>query len=296
MGKDLHATVTQTIIEAIEAGKTTKVLPWQSHQQVPTKLSDGTPYRGINVLNLWAVALLRGYDSAVWGGYHGWRAVGGQVRKGERGTIVVYSHQVLRDDTETGERVPFHFSRSFNVFNRTQIEGLPDVPCPVAKNLSAPMDLADTMDDYAAFAGVSFRVEGNRAYYTPSTDTVTMPRREYFTGTATQSRDMGYACTLAHECIHWTGHLTRLDRFTRSPNHYERAHEELVAELGAAFLCTTLGFPYTGVEDHAGYIEHWLEAMKADNSALFRASSAASQAVDWLQEKHASHRMHSCPA
>lgn len=290
MGKDVHATVTHNIIEAIEAGQTTTALPWRCAHRVPTKLSDGTPYRGVNILNLWAVALLRGYDSALWGGYHGWKKIGGRVRKGERATPVVFSRQVLRDDKETGERVPVHLSRSYNVFNRHQIAGVADVPCPAPDILREPMELADAMDDYATFAGVSLRVEGNRAYYTPSTDTVTMPRREYFTGTATQSRDLGYACTLAHECIHYTGHVTRLDRFTSVPDTAARAKEELIAELGSAFLCTTLGFAYTGVEDHAGYLEHWLKSMKADTSALFRASGEASEAVEWLQARHASAR------
>ena len=283
--RDVHQRITDTIVAAIEAGETTTGMPWVSAGGLPIKLSDGTPYQGVNVLHLWAVAALRGYRSAQWGGFSAWRQKGGCVRRGEKGTAVVYAGRTEREDPATGETSLRSFARSFTVFNRDQVDGLdaetaPDA-VPEAVTTGDDWRSADRTDELARRLGARVRRGGGQAFYRPSIDEIRVPERAAFVGTATQTPGVGYASTLAHELVHWTAPKARADRDVL-PGAQGYAREELVAELGAAFLAPSLGFAFCGVADHAGYIANWLELLKGDSRAIGRAAGDASRAARWF--------------
>lgn len=294
---DVHQTITDNIIAAIEAGQTTTGMPWVSAGGLPMKLSDGTPYQGVNVLHLWAVASLRGYRSAQWGGFATWRQKGGCVRRGEKGTAVVYAGRMEREDPATGETALRSFAKSFTVFNRDQIDGLDELeaePAPAAAGRDWPA--ADRVDELARRLSVRVFRGGRQAFYRPSTDEITVPEYTDFRGTATQTPEAGYASTLAHELVHWTAPKARADRDV-VPGAQGYAREELVAELGAAFLAPSLGFAYGGVADHAGYIAGWLELLKGDSRAIGKAAGDASRAARWLLDhEHGTPVSESAPA
>ena len=299
---DVHAAITAAVIEAIERGETTTGMPWAGATSLPIKASDGTPYRGLNVLHLWAVASLRGYASPVWGGFGTWRARGGHVRRGERGTRVVYAGPIDEPaSTENGRKSdgsagttngtagdrPRRFARSFTVFNRDQVDGLAEEKATAIE----PRDphehdagAVERIDGFAAALGARVHRRGARAFYDRCTDEVTVPPLERFVGTATQTPGTGYASTLAHELVHWSGRVGRAAREIE-PGRVGYAREELVAELGAAYLAPELGFAHCGVADHAGYVAGWLELLRSDTFAIAHASRDASSAASWLLER-----------
>ena len=293
---DAHAVITAAVIEAIERGETTSGMPWAGATALPTKASDGTPYRGVNVLHLWAVAGLRGYVSPVWGGFRTWLAAGGHVRRGERGTVVVYAGAIeepdtTADPTRSGDTRVRRFARSFTVFNRDQVDGLPDdesSPVPTGEPLGSD-DLAAVtrIDAFAAGLGARVHRVGTAAYLDRRADAITVPPVERFVGTRTSTPGVGYASTLAHELVHWSAHAGRAAREIE-PGRIGYAREELVAELGAAYLAPELGFGYCGVADHAGYIAGWLKLLREDDRAIARASAQASSAATWLLDRESS--------
>lgn len=242
---------------------------------------DGTPYNGINVLLLWGEAASRGFTRSTWMTFRQALALGAHVRKGERGATVVYANQIVRDETDdTGadvqQRIPF--LKAYTVFNVDQIEGLPDhYDAPETVDINPEQRIA-RIDAFFENCGAEVRHGGGSAYYAPGPDHVQMPPFECF-----ETADAYYS-TLGHEMTHWTRHPTRLDRdFGRQRfGDAGYAREELVAELGAAFLCADLGLALEPREDHAAYIASWLEVLKDDKRFIVSAASHAQRAVDHL--------------
>lgn len=277
---DLYSRITQQIVVQLEAGVRPWIRPWTGGGAAGRPLRhDGTPYTGINVLLLWSEAALRGYAGASWMTFRQALALGGCVRRGERGTTVVYANQLVRTEAdeageETERRIPF--LKAYTVFNVEQIDGLPERyrPRPPEPVNPGARDLA--AERFFAATGADVRHGGGCAFYAPSTDHIQLPPFETF-------RDPeAYYATLGHECVHWTGHSARLTRdFSRSTEAYAR--EELVAELGAAFLCADLGLELEPREDHAAYLAHWLEVLRQDRRFLFSAAAHAQRGVDWLK-------------
>ena len=282
---DLYSRVTNAIIADLENGVRPWTKPW-SVEHLAGKISrplrsTGEPYSGINVILLWAEAVARGYTAPIWITFRQALALGGHVRKGEHGSTVVYANRITRtesgDDGQDFERqIPF--LKAYTVFNVDQVEGLPArfhaVPEPT-------LDTAQRIDHADAFftaTGADIRHGGSQAYYALQPDHVQMPPFECF------EDPEAYYATLAHECTHWTRHPTRLDRdFGRSRWGDEGyAREELVAELGAAFLCATLRISPEVRDDHAGYLQSWLKALKNDKRAIFTAATHAQAAADYL--------------
>jgi antirestriction protein ArdC len=207
--------------------------------------------------------------------------LGGQVRRGETGTTIVYASKITREENneETGETrarsVPF--LRAYVVFNVEQIEGLPDSYYP-AQGVRYEAQTVDAAERLFAATGADVRHGGSRAFYCPAGDFVQMPDAERFKTATT------YTATKAHELVHWTGHETRCGRtFGRRFGDDAYAFEELVAELGAAFLCAELGLFNEVREDHAAYMAAWLRVLKQDKRAIFTAASAAQKAVDCIR-------------
>ncbi|GAD60669.1 MULTISPECIES: ArdC family protein [Brevundimonas] len=279
---DVHARITETIIAQLEAGVRPWTQPWTGGKPVTRPLRhDGTPYSGVNILLLWSQALSRGYGSPTWMTFRQALSLGAHVRRGETGATVVYANQIVRTEAdEDGEdserRIPF--LKAYTVFNVEQIEGLPDRYRPSSPEPVNPDARQAEAEQFFARLGADIRHGGSAAFYVPASDHVQMPPFASF-------RDAGaYYATLGHECVHWTGHGSRLARdFSRATQAYAR--EELVAELGAAFLCADLGLELEPREDHAAYLGHWLEVLKADKRFLVSAAAHAQRAVAWLHDR-----------
>ena len=287
LSRDVYTQVTDTIIAAIEAGAGQWDMPWHRHGVTHTRPMNaltGKRYRGVNVLALWAAAEARGFTTGLWGTYRQWQEKGAQVRKGEKSSLVVFFKELAVDETnpETGEteRGRRLIAKASYVFNANQVDGF-ELPEPAAP--ANPAEVLAQVEAYVAATGARVAFGGEGAFYRPLTDTIHMPDRTRFVGSATSSATECLYSTLLHELTHWTGIKTRCDReFGKRFGDDAYAMEELVAELGAAFLCADLGIANTPRPDHAAYISHWLTVLKADKKAIFTAASKAAQAVDYL--------------
>jgi antirestriction protein ArdC len=289
---DIYQRVTDRIVAAIEArlaeGKAG--MPWhrKSHggtaTGLPMNAASKTSYRGVNVPVLWATADAAGYGTGLWATYKQWGEMGGQVRKGEQGTPVVYwkiTKPSERGDTDGedeasgGKRGSF-FVRYYNVFNLAQVDGA-TLPADTAPELPESERIAHAEAFIAALPGLDLRHGGGMAFYMPSQDRVQMPPFADFKDAE------GYYSVLYHELVHWTGAKHRLDRdLTGRFGSAVYAADELVAELGAAFICASQALSSEPRPDHAKYIQSWLQALKNDKRAIFTAAAKAQQAADWL--------------
>jgi antirestriction protein ArdC len=282
---NLYDEITSRIIGELEAGRLPWVQPWGASGvaaplSMPRNAATGRGYSGINVLILWGAVVARGYSCQNWLTFRQALGLGGNVRKGERGTTVVYADRFVPDDEkrrsrETGEdaqEIPF--LKRFTVFSVDQCENLPEdlvvAPPPVPEGLILP-----EVEALIRASGADLRLGGDKAFYAPALDYVQVPRPEaYF-------EPVNWHRTALHELGHWTGHPSRLGRdLTGGFGSKKYAQEELVAELTAAFACATLGIVPT--VRHADYIGNWLDVLREDNRAIVRAASSASKAADFL--------------
>lgn len=282
---NLYDDITKTIIAELEQGRLPWVQPWgtaaaKAPLAMPRNATTRRHYSGINVLILWGAVIQHGFPTQNWLTFRQALSLGGNVRKGERGTTVVYADRFTPEDEkrrarETGEepgRIPF--LKRFTVFNAAQCEGLPkdiavEAPPP------PPGLIEPKVEALIKATGIDFRIGGDRAFYMPSLDYVQVPPPQaYF-------EPINWHRTALHEMGHATGHASRLGRdFSGSFGTKKYAFEELVAEMNAAFCCAALGIVPT--VRHADYIGSWLECLREDNRAIVRAASQASKAADWL--------------
>ena len=286
MKADVYQRITDQIVSELEKGVKPWLKPWNAELAAgritrPLR-GNGVPYRGINVLMLWSAAMEKGYVAAVWLTFKQATELKANVRKGERGSLVVYADKIVRTETDaaTGEEAEraIPFMKGYTVFNVEQIDGLPEHFYAKPPARVDAMQRIDRADGFFASTGAMIRHGGTMAYYNVSQDFVQMPPFECF-------RDAeSYYATLAHETTHWTRHKSRLDRdFGRKRFGDEGyAMEELVAELGSAFLSADLDLTPEVREDHASYIASWIKVLKDDKRAIFTAASHAQRAVDWL--------------
>lgn len=272
--KDIKQEITTRIIELIEEHGAGWTKPFAELGGVPTNVSTGKRYRGMNAFWL---GLLGKAEVAT---YKQWAALDCQVRKGEKGTPI--SVPMVVKDRDTGKDKGLFF-RSATVFSADQVEGWtsPEVPTvDLTERLAA-------VDDFVEATGAEVRHGSQRGcYYVPSEDYIHMLLREQFKATETSSATESYYSTLLHELTHWSGHKSRCDRFAKKQeNGY--AFEELVAEIGAAILCATLNVSTEVRADHAQYIANWLQAFKGDKNYIFSAAAEAQKAVDYLMNQQA---------
>ena len=291
---NLYDEVTARIVGELEAGRVPWVQPWgvadasgrsRLTPGLPRNAVTGRAYSGVNVLILWGAVIEHRFASQSWLTFKQAIAAGGVVRKGERGTTIVYADRFVPEAekaraAESGDpakAVPF--LKRFTVFNVAQCDGLapslaPD-PAPLPYREIVPVAEA-----LIVASGVDFRIGGDRAFYAPGPDFVAVPPQPAFFA------QIDYYRTCLHELTHATGHPTRLDRkLVTAFGTKDYAREELVAEMGSAFLCAALGIVPT--VRHADYLGSWLDVLRADNRAIFRAASAASKAADWLLARRA---------
>lgn len=285
---NLYDEVAARIVVELEAGRLPWVQPWGrtggTGPGLPRNALTGRTYSGVNVLILWGAVIEQGWPSQSWLTFRQALEAGGCVRKGERGQCVVYADRFTPEaeraraarDGNDAKAVPF--LKRFTVFNVAQCEGLREGlacdPAPLPEREIVPV-----AEEVIAASGVEFRVGGDRAFYVPSHDFVQVPPQPAF------FEQVNYYRTCLHELTHATGHAKRLGRdLTNAFGSKDYAREELVAEMGSAFLCAALGIVPT--VRHADYIGSWLEVLREDHRAIFRAASAASKAADWLLARH----------
>lgn len=289
---DIYERVTSQIIQSIEAGLASPGfrMPWHvapSDSPMPVNAASRRLYRGINVLALWIVALAKEYPTNVWGTYKQWQELGAQVREGEKSALVVFWKVSERDgkdrqgiatgpEDEGREQGRGLIARGYSVFNAAQVDGYTP---PEAPRL-AEAERIDAADRFFAALSPSIRYGGTAAFYDVVGDFIQVPDFSRF-------RDAtGFYATLAHEMTHWSGAKHRLDRDLSGRFGSESyAMEELVAELGAAFVCASLGLSTEPRPDHAAYVGTWLRVLKADKKAIFTAASKAQGAVDWMHAR-----------
>lgn len=272
--------ITQKIVTAIEAGAGDWRRPWHTvsgNALSPRNTASKKAYRGINTLLLWNAAQENRYSAGEWGTYQQWQDRNCQVRKGEKSTTVVFwkfdNGTKETDDADTPSRRP-PMVRMYNVFAAEQCDGF---VAPPVKNWNEQERIAHAEEYFRAIGG-DVRTGYNRAYFSPSGDYIAMPSFEQF------DRADAYYGTLAHEYTHWTGPRVEREMGKRfGDNAY--AVEELVAEIGAAFVCARIGIAPEPRADHAAYLAGWLRVLKSDSRAIFTAASKAQQACDYLCER-----------
>ncbi|WP_024516764.1 zincin-like metallopeptidase domain-containing protein [Bradyrhizobium sp. Tv2a-2] len=279
MKRDLYAEVSARIVAELEAGAPPWVKPWSATPcgNTPCNAVSNRPYSGTNVVLLW-MAQAEGYRTPRFLTFKQALDLGGHVRKGERGTAVYFVKQLeIREDTDDSSTRLIPMMRAYTVFNVDQCEGLPDSVIKAKPiRFRNPGTRDELADEFLRSTGADIREGHGEAFYVPSRDFISMPAFEAFKGA-----DHFYSVAY-HELVHWTGHGSRLDRDLK--NRFGSkiyAAEELIAELGAAFLCAEFGFD--GDLRHAGYIGHWIELLRADKRAFFTACSHASKAADYLR-------------
>jgi antirestriction protein ArdC len=273
---DVYQIVTDRIVSLLESG----VAPWRKTWKatdVPRSMSTGKAYKGLNVFMLMGAAMSEGYSSPWWGTFKTIKDRGGNVRKGEKSTIVVFWKFLDTKDKDTGEERKIPLLRYFNVFNADQCDGL-NMASDEGNPASAdPIETAEGL-----FEGMPNRPEvkfgGDRAFYSPGLDYVGLPLRSSF-----DSAEAFYS-TAFHELVHATGHESRLKRPLDGQSFGSEGYskEELIAEMGAAFLCATAGIERATVDNSASYLASWINVLKGDPRMVVTAAGAAQKAADYI--------------
>lgn len=272
----LYQSVTDAIIAALQEGAP----PWRrswtvgSAHNLPRNFSTGNPYRGINALIFWLRAQQDGFGSHYWLTFRQARELGGCVRKKEKGTCGLFYRLLEKTDSDSGEVKTVPMARRFYAFNLDQIDGIED---PDALELPEHThELNPRADAFIAATGALIAYGDYGPSYSPKPDLIRCPYRYRFETAG------DYYATLTHELTHWTAHPTRLGRdLSGRFGDADYAAEELIAELGSAFLCADLGVQGT-LQEHASYLDHWIDILKADTRAIVRAASLASAAHQYL--------------
>ncbi len=282
---DLYQEITDNIVALLEQG----IKPWSREWNnkandgcMPFNPYTGSVYTGINILQLWMTAQLKGYSTNHWGTFNQIKKAGGNVRRGEKSTMVIFYRDLvvtktrtLSDNSVEEYEVKIPLMKSFRVFNLEQCDDVeikkPVLPPEPRRILNA--------DKFVKNCNPTLKFGGGRAFYELQRDFIQMPMKVTF------SSSEGYYATLLHELTHWTGNENRVGRkFGAVFGNSEYAYEELVAELGAAFTCAELGIN-SDIENHAAYLKGWLKMCKSNPKAIFKAATEATKAAGWLFAK-----------
>ncbi|MEI7306171.1 ArdC family protein [Pectobacterium atrosepticum] len=275
---DIYQTVTNNIIAALEAGVKPWSCPWKrvpGMSGLPSNFATGIAYSGMNIMLLWSSASEQGFGDSRWMTYKQAQAVGGQVRKGEHGTTAIF-YTTLEKENEDGEIDTIPMLKTFTVFNIEQIDDLSLTTETVSSE--ATFDPLPEAENLFQKSGANIIEKGQNAFFRPSTDEVWLPERHLFSDAA------NFYATGLHELVHWSGGKGRLNREIKGKfGSEDYAFEELIAELGSAFLMADLGI--VGEVQHESYIASWLKALENDKRYIFKAASAASKAHSYLMDK-----------
>ena len=270
MKTDIYDTVTNRIIENLEKGCIPWIKPWHTENTLDKNIKTGNEYNGINRIILG----MSGYQSNIWASFKQWKDLGANVKLHEKGTAIVFYKPVSGVKvTSEGDEIIYNsvFTTSY-IFNAEQVEGIEIKPRDIEDK---PFLNNVDIDSMVLNTGANIKHGGNSAYYRTSEDYINMPVKSDFNDEA------GYYATLLHELTHWSGAKHRLDR-TKGKRFGDTAYafEELIAELGSAFLCEK--YAVKGDIRHEGYIQSWLQALKNDNKMIFKASAYAQKSTDYI--------------
>lgn len=297
---NIYEDVTNRIIAELEKGLVPWVKPWSTAFAVPRNYITNRPYSGVNTLLLWMAMDMHGYQTNRWLTFNQARDADLPIRKGEKGIRVVFVKSIKRDtdedDVEEGDRKAIHIMRSYVVFNIEQCDGDISKLAPETAESVSPDDDSHARAWQIFVSSGARKISGPKACYMPKEDGVMLPPLHAFMDKAREEGFVGfsgydnYFSTMLHELTHWTGHETRLDRDLRGRfGDAGYAAEELIAELGSAFLCAHTGI--AGQLQHASYIGNWLQLLESDPRAIFTAASKAQQACNYLLELEAGEQM-----
>jgi antirestriction protein ArdC len=285
--KDQYQEVTDLIIEALEKGVRPWAKPWNNGYtdgriMMPLR-HNGVSYKGINILILWSLSMKKSYQSSHWMTYKQAKELGGQIRKGEKAAPVFYAGEmIVKDEKKENEEEIIHYLKSYRVFNVEQIDDLPEQYYfkPEQPEELEEVERLPLVDTFLNHTKAEIRHGGNLAYYSASSDYIQMPPIETF------KTNHAYYATTLHELTHWTKSKDRLNRELGCKKRGDKGYalEELVAELGAAFLSVDLGIVPDIEGDHAAYIATWLKALKNDKKVIFHAASMAQRAADYVHK------------
>jgi len=286
---DIRQAITDKIIAMLEKGGNVARERWTKAAKsgFPRNGKTGDAYQGVNVLILWDAAIEAGFPSNVWMTYKQAAAMGAQVRKGEKGVMCAYFEMVKKkggdvdqDGADEEGRGFFPMCKPFWLFNVAQIDGLPESFYKTETEEAPAFNAIEEAEKLLSASGATIDHGFDGAFYVPSRDCICLPARERFTSPE------NYYATALHELTHWTGHESRLNRqFGKRFGDSAYAFEELVAELGAAFIVGHVGIVDSTIELHASYVENWLTVLKNDKTAIFTASKQASLAYDFILGK-----------
>lgn len=279
--QDNYELITNAVLAQMQTAGANWVNPFNRKGEAgrPTNIVSKKAYRGINTLLLtWTP-----FASQHWGTYKQWADKGCQVRKGSKSTRIIF-WQFIEKVEQDGTKKTIPMLRTYSVFNREQVDGTWAESLDAAPQAQSEVQVIEAADKFFQATGASIRYSNQgRAFYSPSEDFIHMPNREVFEATPTSTATECFYSTQAHEVIHWTGHKSRLDRLKLTGfGSEEYAFEELVAELGAAILCGTLGISTSPRPDHAQYLNSWMKALKNDKRMFVKAAGLAGKAVDFL--------------
>lgn len=280
---DVYERVTNEIIKAIEAGAGEYRMPWHLGSCVPRNAGTKLPYRGVNLIALGSAARVRGFQSTLWATYRQWGKLGAQVRRGEKASVIVFfkreeaDHNDEDDDTKRNRVV----IRGSFVFNAEQVDGWREE----AEAHEDTIEHLDTVESFIGSLGAVIKYGGDAAYYHKPLDQIHMPIRQQFAGTSARAAAEAFYSVLLHELTHWSGHPKRLNRdLSGRFGTSAYAMEELIAELGAAFLCADLGISVQPRRDHAAYVASWLLVLRRQKTVIITAAGTATSACRYLRE------------
>lgn len=283
---DLQQKITDTIIQKLNNGVVPWHQPWISQSDtnftIPMNVHSGNHYNGINILLLWGETCDKKFSSNEWGTFKQWKGLDQTIRKDEKGTMIFY-YDTYEKEVE-GEIKKLPFLKYASVFNKCQLEGfdpmMEDVPEPVS-----PVEVNKTAETFVQNTGAKIIHNGNKASYNKKTDSISMPPVDSFIETSNASATEGYYSVLFHELTHWTGHENRLERkFGKVFGDEQYAAEELIAELGATFMCSELDITKSNIDNSAAYIDHWLKKLQDNKYFITTAAGEASKSVKFLHQ------------
>lgn len=275
MSNQVYQAVTDSIIAELEKGAIPWVKPWSADSTADRNVINNKPYQGINRMILGMSSMIKGYDAPIWGSFQQFQQLGYNIKKGEKGTqIVFYKPVSTQKELANGEVENNSYSvlKAYWIFNINQSDAPVTKLAPEdVKPFNTIMECENTISK----SGASIQHGGDGAFFAPSLDKINLPNKTAF------NSEENYYATAFHELVHWSGAKSRLDRdLSGKYGNPAYAFEELIAEIGAAYLCAD--HRLQGELRHAGYIQSWLKACREDNKAIFKAAALAQKAADYI--------------
>ena len=289
MTNDMHLSITHKLISLLDTVDSKNYQPPFSQlaaSGLPFNPCTDKAYCGVNVLILWMESLQRGFISNEWGTFKQWKDRNCQVKSGEKSTRVVFYKRIIKSDTLRKTDVPGSYTvfKTYRVFNADQVDNY----CAdnhLSKDL---ISKNNEIESFVDSSGAVIEHRGSVACYHHLIDKIQMPHKSLFNTNEYTLVD-NYYSTVLHELTLWTGGRKRFDRRLKHVNllsggQEQYAFEELVAELGCAFLCARFQIMQSGMAGHAIYLRSWLHALKENKKYLFLAAAQAQKAVDYLND------------